>query len=298
MDITEINNPLDIARFCESPNWSPTLCVDWETGTVDIESRHESQNTVSFHEWHGHSSSWGIPLVDAEQVRDRIEECLPSIKAASEQYYSDWDGNNNVARFHDEEEIEAERLAGGCDPMVEQVDAYEQSARGAAVAKIEQALAGLEHAGSAWFWDAGDWFQYASDVAGEYSIGPLTTDEELDAIAERMVESSAEHGDYNVILESSDCRDYAEQVRDGLLEDEDVLEDLWDGLPGPTLSRVDDAGDTIELRRAADDIWLTLDTSNDAVEVVYDTDNGIDGETDWVVARLGPYTRTFQGAAL
>jgi len=289
MDIDEITDPLDIARFCGDPNWTPYLCVDWEHGTIEIESRHESQNGTSFHEWHGHSDSWKLPLVDAEQIRDAVEGCLPVIQAAAEQYYSDWDGNNHIAKFRDEVEHEDDTPWGEADP--------DYGARRAAQRKIELALAYLEHAGSAWFWDAGDWFQYSDPVAKEYGITPLSTDADLDAIAEKMVKSSAEHGYYNVILEVSDCRSYAEQVRDDLLEDEDVLDEIWASLPGPTLSRVDDDGDTIYARRAGDN-YLALDSYNDAIEIAYDLGNGIDGQTDWVVAKLGPYTRIFQGEAL
>jgi hypothetical protein len=84
-------------------NYSLELVIDWENGDISISERHESQNAITFHRYHGHEDAYGLP--DAITVSDweaLNEELQPLVERVVAGYESCWDGNNHVARFDDD----------------------------------------------------------------------------------------------------------------------------------------------------------------------------------------------------
>ena len=86
MNITDIENTLDIARHCGSDEVRPMLCVDWRTGEMTVDTKLHGDTSYDMREYNGHEWSVMLPLVDATAIRDALEGCQPVVVLASAQY--------------------------------------------------------------------------------------------------------------------------------------------------------------------------------------------------------------------
>jgi hypothetical protein len=215
MKITDITDATDIATLCgHNPTdpADPYLEVSWETGDVRVYAEYRSVNGTSFAVWHGHKSTYKLPMVSALAVKTAVDGVLPQIKAASEQYYSRWDGNNHVAAWHDVD-AERKRAQDADEYAPDHPDAY-QCARQTAELAIESAISDLETEPPVQYWDAGDFLGVVTP--DEYGVSGITTDEEIATLAETEVDNARHEGH---LLDLDDAVEFMTGQRDELRED-------------------------------------------------------------------------------
>ncbi len=299
LTLNEITDALDIARVCGYSRTNPIrpiLEVDWSTSRTIIYGRHQSERGQSMRAFNGHESTYQLPEVDALDIRARLEEALPAIRAACEQYYSRWDGSNHVAAFRDLDESTS--VAGA----VWDVDGARARAETAIYSAIEQ----CSTSAPVGYFDASDWI--ANDSEREIGLTALTTDDELDALAAELVENA--ELDHHTLVDFDDMREALETWREDLTESDIHAEDLYDAAddqaeweciyqphqPGP-----DEPPTRIESLRLVGPGWVVHEDGLGDYEL-HHLDNkplgewlaagsDADGRWYWRPVRLGPWSR-------
>lgn len=160
------------------------FCLDTVTGEVWITSCRQCDNAVPMRVWHGFVREWEIPYrTDAQKLAEAVnagelDALLTRIMEGAETI---WDGNNHVRRFNEDAQLAAE--------------------------EVERWFEGWEGTVEGGLWDAGDYYQYCPPE----EVRADSTDEELDALAERLEEEAKKE---NVVL--AHAREYLGHLRDQL----------------------------------------------------------------------------------
>lgn len=171
--------------------------LDCRNGRLSAEANGEIGNAVPVDVHLGHIQRWTIPALRSKAANELLEEIAPLAAKVVRGYYSVWNGNNHAANFKlpAQKAIEAiEALCHGVDP--------------------DEALV---------VWAAADWFAVDGNLESQakaLGITAATTDEELDAIAKRVL-SAAKSDDVDEI---DGLDEHLRRVRDAAarLEDEDL----------------------------------------------------------------------------
>lgn len=143
------------------------FCLDTEKREVWITSRCQCENAVPTRVWHGFIVEWEIPhRTDAQKLAEAINagELDALLTRVMEGAETIWDGNNRVRRFNEDATLAAE-----------EIEKWFQSWEGT----LEGDL-----------WDAGDYYQYCPPE----EVRADSTDEELDALAERLEAEARKEG--------------------------------------------------------------------------------------------------------
>ncbi|MBV2364245.1 helix-turn-helix domain-containing protein [Streptomonospora nanhaiensis] len=274
VEITPCTRPAELYRRYDGQT-GPQPCfieLDTRDGAMRADYDAEIGNAVPASVWHGLVRRYPIPALSAEAANRVMEEIRPLAERIVTDTEEHWDGNNHVARMGADAlaaEEEIQRLLG-CDDDAEPVlfDATDEV--------------------TVWYLDGATNGQEAE----EFEIGPETTDERLDEIAEEIrsnLEGSSEGG---VVILDDEVVQYLYQLRDDAIEadHEDVFWSVVEGT-GPASRAVDPepAGITIptEVLSWAEghgfstdnpDVYLLVATEDDAED--------IDGEIDWMKTRV------------
>lgn len=171
--------------------------LDCRDGRLSAEADPEIGNASPVDVHHGHRQRWTIPTLRAKAANGLLVEIVPLAERVCCGYRSEWNGSNHVARFTDDATMAIEQIASLCDAA--------------------------DHGGALVVWTAADWFAVDGNLesqAKQLGITAATTDEELDAIAKRVL-SAAKSDDVDEI---DGLDEHLRRVRDAAarLEDEDL----------------------------------------------------------------------------
>ena len=152
----------------------------------------EIGNAVPSDVWHGLTRRYSLPgALTAEAANGVMSQIAPLAQRVCDGFEDVWDGNNTVGRLTEDAQDAEEDIREAIDRGVYTEDYVE-------------------------VWDADEWFAETGEhnVRAEYGITASTTDDELDAIVERMEhDAAAENVD---ILDNADR--FARQCRDNAVE--------------------------------------------------------------------------------
>lgn len=179
------------------------ICLDQEPVRVVADTWNYDISGTPMNEYHGHVQSFRLPdTVDAAALDDWAQSELGEIiQTLADSYYSEWDGNNNVARGIDEDLLAI--IADACHDAPCLPDG------------------GL--------WDVGDWLSdithrpTSDSPTGDVDdriITAGTSDKQLEEWAKELIDFA---GSENVVLDGDvldylsmirdECRNYADQYR-------------------------------------------------------------------------------------
>jgi hypothetical protein len=107
--------------FCHYPGQTESqpcyIELDCKSETLSATYNGEIGNAVPFSVWHGHDQRFGIPCLTTDAADDLMAEIAPLAEIVVAGYASEWDGNNNVARFTDEATAATEKITAICDAV-------------------------------------------------------------------------------------------------------------------------------------------------------------------------------------
>lgn len=173
------------------------LCVDAEHGTLDLQTNPEIGNAVPMRVRHGHELRFTIPLLSSKGNEELLEQALPLAERIEKGYSSEWDGQNHVARYSADAARAIEELRALCEVAedLEQREVYV----------------------------ADEWYSSVPDgeLAAAHGINANTTDEELEAIAAKELESFAIAAPSEAVLDG--LPKYLEAVRQAMRDDYEEL---------------------------------------------------------------------------
>jgi len=190
---------------------SPQPCfvqLDCTTGLLTAEYQAGIGNAIPCSVHHGHDQRWGIPCLTADAANTLLGEIEDLAQRIVDGYASEWDGSNHIAHFTDD----AQEAIDGIDSICQN---YGDNGLGETVE----------------VWDAADWFQDdKEELAKEYGITEMTTDERLDEIEREILEKEDGFDTLN------DLDDFLIWLRDNIDEYRKVVyrvgiggtpEDMW-----------------------------------------------------------------------
>lgn len=171
--------------------------LDCRDGRLSAEADPEIGNASPVDVHHGHRQRWTIPALKAQAANALLAEIAPLADRVCAGYSSEWNGSNHVARFTADAAETIEEIASLCD-----------AADPGDVVVV---------------WAAADWFGVDGNLESQakaLGITAAATDEELDAIAKRVL-SAAKSDDVD---EVDGLDEHLRRVRDAAarLEDEDL----------------------------------------------------------------------------
>jgi hypothetical protein len=168
------------------------VVLDCEKRTLTARHNPEIGNAVPVREYHGHVQTWTIPALKAEAANALLTELAPLAERVCDGYESHWNGNNHVARFDTD-----------ANSALEAID----DARNRDWGESDRVRV----------WSADDYFSpigTTKSIAAQLGVTATTTDEELQAIADREENAALSDG----IDELTGAREYMfwlrEQVRE------------------------------------------------------------------------------------
>lgn len=176
--------PDRLALVPTDKDWHFVVVFDFADSTCGTYDRHQSHNSVSFYEYHGHAASYILPTnVDAIKFAAWIaEDIMPILNRIQAGYSSEYDGNNTVAKFTDDAREAKEELG----------DIFDNNGE-TRVPELDAENGGL--------WEAADWlFASKAEVIQENGLTADSTDEELRAAA-AAIEDIARNSD--VVLDGT-----------------------------------------------------------------------------------------------
>ena len=165
--------------------------VNFDFDTMDhyVQECHESDNSRSFYEVYGHACNYDLPMnTDASLFEDWLSEnAQPLIVAINSGYTSEWNGNNQIARFTDD----AKEAKGKLDTLFGVYSGQENFP-----SNCESSVPTLESGEG--HWEVGDWLNNAvADILEEYDITAESTYGELMVIVDKIETEALTH---NVVL--------------------------------------------------------------------------------------------------
>ena len=89
--------------------------LDCESGVLSASYNSEIGNAIPFSVYHGHDQRFGIPALLGDAANALMSEIEPIAQRVVDGYTSEWDGNNNVARFTDDAKTAIEEIRALCD---------------------------------------------------------------------------------------------------------------------------------------------------------------------------------------
>ena len=155
------------------------LYIDPEDRTVYVDTNDFSQTGTPGDIWHNRRFYYNLPYnVDASELKEWIEtdqELIGGIDKLIESYECHWNGNNYVGRYDEDVEMKLGFYIENHAPTVE--------------------FGGLSTPGD-WFGNAMAWSKDGSSVKidGCAPITADTTDEELDALAQELMDAAESEG--------------------------------------------------------------------------------------------------------
>lgn len=163
---------------CQSIAQSVYIELDCKTETLSASFNAEIGNGVPSDVCHGHTQRFYIPLLTIEATNNLMEEILPFANIVCEGYESDWNGNNNVAKFTDEASEALDTIYLLCQVDEESCDCIAE-------------------------WNVADWLNNSHDV------NENTSDDDLQTMIENL---QIEAENQNIVL-NDDIGKYLYNVR-------------------------------------------------------------------------------------
>jgi hypothetical protein len=162
------------------------LELDCDRGILSCDWNGEIGNSMPFTVYHRRTLRWTIPALKGYGANALMREVLPICEAIMAGYEIHWDGNNNIGRYTEDAQLAIEELTAYCD--------------------------GDTWTGEIHVWDASDWFSGTSE--DDLGITVTTTDDELEDIAEKLLEEAHSHNVDEIDGLEEYLKDRREELRD------------------------------------------------------------------------------------
>lgn len=166
------------------------VCLDCERRELYAEADPIIGSGMPMRMWHGHVQHWRIPCLKGDAANRLLQSLAEEAAVVCDGYSSVWDGHNHVADFSDSAKSALEGITVTCEAAHDVSDHDMVS-----------------------IWKAEDWYQ-PIDPARELGITALTTDAQLDELAESE-ERSASCDGHDV----EGIRKFLGKVRDELMDE-------------------------------------------------------------------------------
>lgn len=116
-DITEklTSRPPNPIYMSRSRGLYPVAVFNWETGEFHFARRRDDDNGVPENEHYGHSTGFILPLsVNVQVLYDQMNASpfVENIERVSDGYSSEYDGNNDIAKFTDDAQDALDVISG------------------------------------------------------------------------------------------------------------------------------------------------------------------------------------------
>jgi len=175
------------------------LCLDCDDGEVSGAYWANIGVGQSWRAFHNRDIEWKIPAFRVDAFRRFVDSLRDDLQAVFDGSTVEWNGSNYVGRLDDDAIDAADRIEAACNDAIAQADPSD-----------------------VWSpWEAADWF--APTSLKELGLSPASTDDEIEQVADREIETA------DAVLDRDDVVEYLTEQRDEALSDFDYeIEELRD----------------------------------------------------------------------